>query len=141
MSYVPGGRPDLRVSDADRDAVIAELAGHLQEGRLDSEEFGQRLEAAASARTRGDLDTLLADLPRPAPSPQDTAPARRTRYPVTAPVVVAVLVLALLAASYLGGAWTGWHGQWHWGTSWWVFVIPLVLLRRLMGGPRRGPRR
>ena len=55
-------RAGLRVSDADRDAVAAEFAEHLKDGRLDAAEFDERVGLAVTARTRGDLDRLLADL-------------------------------------------------------------------------------
>jgi hypothetical protein len=53
----------LRVSDADRNAVAEELARHYGDGRLNAEEFEQRLDQAMSARTYQDLGGLLADLP------------------------------------------------------------------------------
>src|SRR5690242_8655656 len=57
-------RPDLRVGDTDRQAVVSELQRHYVEGRLTSEELGERVTQALAARTFGDLATLLADLPR-----------------------------------------------------------------------------
>jgi hypothetical protein len=142
MDYVPGQRPDLRVSDAERDAVMAELGSHLETGRLDLDEYGQRLEAAAAARTHGDLDRLLADLPRPA-SPAQGPPQRpRSRFPASGAVVAAVFA-ALVVAAVSSSFWN-WHahshGHWGWG-AWWLIVIPILLLRRLLWrGPRRGPR-
>jgi Domain of unknown function (DUF1707) len=35
--------PDLRVSDAERDAVVTELGEHFQQGRLDQAECDERL--------------------------------------------------------------------------------------------------
>lgn len=69
---------DLRVSDAERDAVAEELARHLQDGRLDATEFDERAGHAVTARTRGDLDRLLADLPPRTPE-QPPAPRRAGR--------------------------------------------------------------
>ena len=65
-------RPDLRVSDAERDAVVTELGEHFQQGRLDQVEFDERVTQALAARTESDLRALLADLPptREAPAPQ-----------------------------------------------------------------------
>ena len=57
------GDPRLRVSDADRERTAELLREHHAVGRLDSEEFHDRLEQAFAARTRGELDALLADLP------------------------------------------------------------------------------
>jgi hypothetical protein len=65
--------PNLRASDADRERVAAELGDHLAAGRLENEEFQERLSSAYAARTLGELDTLLTDLPaerdRPGNSP------------------------------------------------------------------------
>lgn len=53
----------VRASDAEREAVVARLNTAVGEGRLTMDEFSGRLELAYAARTRGDLDQLLSDLP------------------------------------------------------------------------------
>ncbi|MFD7031996.1 DUF1707 domain-containing protein [Streptomyces sp. NPDC059917] len=53
----------MRVSDAEREEVAEALREAVAEGRLDMEEFDERLGAALKARTRGDLATLTRDLP------------------------------------------------------------------------------
>jgi hypothetical protein len=55
--------PELRASHADRDRVVEILRVAAGEGRLTADELDQRLEAALSARTVGDLVELTADLP------------------------------------------------------------------------------
>ena len=55
--------PELRVSDAEREATVVRLREAGGEGRLTLEELAERVEAADAARTRGDLDALTADLP------------------------------------------------------------------------------
>ena len=55
--------PELRVSDADREATVVRLRVAGGEGRLTLEELAERVEAADAARTRADLDALTADLP------------------------------------------------------------------------------
>ena len=55
--------PKIRASDADRDRTAALLREHLAAGRLDAEEFQERLDAAYAAKTLGELDELMADLP------------------------------------------------------------------------------
>jgi hypothetical protein len=57
------GDPRIRASDADRDRVAALLSEHHAAGRLTAEEFQERVDAALAAKTVGDLDALLADLP------------------------------------------------------------------------------
>ena len=55
---------DLRVSDAERQAVVRRLELALHDGRLTIAEFDERSKAAYAARTRGELDDLTDDLPR-----------------------------------------------------------------------------
>jgi len=55
--------PKIRASDADRDRTAALLREHLAAGRLTSEEFNERLDKAYAAKTMGELDELLSDLP------------------------------------------------------------------------------
>ncbi|RYJ27809.1 hypothetical protein CU044_2990 [Streptomyces sp. L-9-10] len=57
--------PDTRASDAERERVAARLREAVAEGRLDMEEFDERLEAAFKARTHGELAPLVRDLPAP----------------------------------------------------------------------------
>jgi uncharacterized membrane protein YccC len=57
------GDANIRASDADRDRVVAALREHLAAGRLTTEEFSDRLDLAFAAKTLGDLDSLMADLP------------------------------------------------------------------------------
>jgi hypothetical protein len=53
----------VRVSDAEREAVVARLSAATGEGRLTLEEFGDRAGRAYTARTQGDLVELVDDLP------------------------------------------------------------------------------
>ncbi|MFE9121866.1 DUF1707 domain-containing protein [Streptomyces sp. NPDC007172] len=55
----------MRASDAERERVAESLRDAVAEGRLDMEEFEQRLEAAYKARTHGELEPLVRDLPAP----------------------------------------------------------------------------
>lgn len=55
--------PRMRASDADRERTAALLREHHAVGRLTPEEFDDRLNRVFTARTHGDLDALLADLP------------------------------------------------------------------------------
>jgi FHA domain/DUF1707 SHOCT-like domain len=68
-----GGRPTdrppaVRVCDADRDRVIAELRDRYADGSLAQESFVLRVDAALRARWRDDLAQVLIDLPAPRPS-------------------------------------------------------------------------
>jgi hypothetical protein len=53
----------IRASDAERDATVERLRAATGDGRLTLEEFSQRMDRATSARTRSELDLLVADLP------------------------------------------------------------------------------
>ncbi|MER6183350.1 DUF1707 domain-containing protein [Streptomyces sp. NPDC001652] len=58
-----GAAVGLRASHADRDQVVDMLRIAAGDGRLTAEELDERLEAALSARTLGELAGLTADLP------------------------------------------------------------------------------
>src|SRR6266567_7656878 len=64
----------LRVSDAERDATLRVLGDHAAVGRLTLDELEERSGRALAAKTRGELATLVSDLPqeagqgRPAPA-------------------------------------------------------------------------
>ena len=59
--------PEVRASDADRDRVLGVLRDAAVDGRLTAAEFDERMEAALSSRTLGELAVLTADLgPGPA---------------------------------------------------------------------------
>ncbi|MGW3108028.1 DUF1707 SHOCT-like domain-containing protein [Streptomyces sp. NPDC001100] len=63
MSGELTGTTGLRASHADRDRVVDVLTGAAGDGRLTAEELDERVEAALSARTLGELAVLTADLP------------------------------------------------------------------------------
>jgi hypothetical protein len=54
--------PEMRASDADRDRVLDMLREAAADGRLTADEFDERMEAALSSRTLGELAALTADL-------------------------------------------------------------------------------
>ena len=53
----------LRASDSDREQIAEQLRHATAEGRLSADELEQRLEALYAARTYGELDALVTDLP------------------------------------------------------------------------------
>lgn len=87
----------IRISDADREHAAARLREHFAEGRLSQEELDERLSAALSAKTEGDLRRVMTDLPGPAPVPaagRGLAFRRGPRlWPLAAFALIAVLVL------------------------------------------------
>ncbi|WP_110946151.1 DUF1707 SHOCT-like domain-containing protein [Streptomyces avicenniae] len=70
--------PPVRASDADRDRVAEILAQALSDGRLDTDEHAERLDAVYGAKTLGELEPLVRDLPEGqhfgATSPTHAAP-------------------------------------------------------------------
>ena len=110
-------RTMLRASDADRDAVAERLRTAAAEGRLDTEELDERLGIALSARTYGELDRVLVDLPSNVPARRRRAqviPVAQSAFAVALPilttlaVVAAVVVVAAVAAAW----WILWGLVW-----------------------------
>ncbi|MGH3241555.1 MAG: DUF1707 SHOCT-like domain-containing protein [Spirillospora sp.] len=67
---------EIRIGDAERDAVMLALHDHFAAGRLDRAELDERLGAVLSAKTRGDLRAHVRDLPDPTglPEPETASP-------------------------------------------------------------------
>src|SRR5450755_2543638 len=109
--------PSQRAADADREATSERLRSHHAEGRLDTEEFQERIDRCYQAKTIGELAELVTDLP-----PKTTSEGRfhlqRLRMIPLLPIVIAIV--AILAVT------GGHHG--HFG--FWL-VIPLFFLFRL----------
>ncbi|MFJ2087757.1 DUF1707 domain-containing protein [Streptomyces sp. NPDC087901] len=55
----------MRASDSERERIAEILREAVAEGRLQMEEFEHRLDAAYKARTHGELEPLVRDLPAP----------------------------------------------------------------------------
>jgi len=68
----------MRAADSDRQFVADRLRDALNEGRLDLGEYDDRLKEAYAARTYGELDKLLDDLPT-------VVPPERSQVATTAP--------------------------------------------------------
>lgn len=117
-------RATLRASDADREQVAERLRHATGEGRLLAEELEERLEAVFSARTYGELDAVVADLPGATPARRRQAsrslsiphPAVIVLIVFLAPVIVSILIAALVVITTLFTAWALVIG-----IAWWVF--------------------
>jgi len=95
----------MRVSDSERERVAMFLREQSLEGRLDHDELDERVGAAYCAKTAGELQDLIEDLPhrRVAPSPaRRPAPQRRRNGPhplaIAGMCLLALLVMPTLAA-------------------------------------------
>ena len=86
----------LRASDADRETVTERLRQAAGEGRLEPEELEDRLHATLRARTYGELDLVLADLPATGRRGAELVPAAQAVVAVAARVVLAVVVVGLM---------------------------------------------
>ena len=80
-------RPPIRIGTAERDAAMKALDAHLEAGRLDVDEYGERSARASVATTAPELAELFDDLPAPHPvlpgiaGPALPAMRRRPRRP------------------------------------------------------------
>jgi len=80
----------LRVSDAERDAVLRTLGDHAAVGRLTLDELEERSGRALAAKTRGELATLTSDLPREAGQASAVSPVPSRKKPVRWMVAIMV---------------------------------------------------
>ncbi|HEX4280695.1 MAG TPA: DUF1707 domain-containing protein [Solirubrobacteraceae bacterium] len=113
--------PNLRASDADREATADRLRQHHTDGRLDQDEFQERLERCFAAKTVGELAELSRDLPD---DPARRRAGGRARFgllgclrmlPIV-PIILAIVALHLIIG-VVGGLW---------------ILIPLFFLARFM---------
>lgn len=141
----PPTPPDLRVGDADRQAALAALGTHLEAGRLDVDEYGDRAARAAVAVRRGELVALFDDLPAPHPAlperpgavvvapvaPESSAVRHREHDHAAAAsfALFLMLMIALPALVYAAGV-AGVGGG--------LLFLPLIVL--LAGGSRHARR-
>jgi len=92
---------NVRIGDADREAITAQLREHYADGRLTLDELNERLDQAFAAKTKADLDVVMRDLPHVS-RPLTDAPAA-----------------AFGNTAYQGQAWPGPTGRssWDYGTG------------------------
>jgi hypothetical protein len=93
--------PTMRAGDADRERTVDVLKAAFAEGRLDQDEYIERIGLAYQARTYGDLVALTEDLPvgplpattpPPGPAPRPRArPAPRVQHTNTMATVAFAL--------------------------------------------------
>jgi hypothetical protein len=139
--------PDLtmRVSDADRAEVADRLARHYGDGRLSQAEFDERVTRAMAAKTVGDFQGLLDDLPDQADLPGDTQDdtasgtartpgtwppaachaAGRRGGPLRRPVRTLLIVALVLVAANIA-----WHALMGWvmPLAWIAVIVAVIVL-------------
>jgi hypothetical protein len=140
---------NVRVGDADRDAVAAQLREHYADGRLTLDELNERLDQTFAAKTTADLNTVMRDLPhvpRPAPALVGSAGSgwdsgngysgRGRRFTSFAPAMGLVWAFVILGAVMLFGLGGGDRPL-----AIVILLAVLALLKRLFGfSVRRGGR-
>lgn len=144
----------MRAADSDRQAVADKLKKAMDEGRLDLAEYDERLQQTYAAKTYGDLQGLLDDLPDSTlpvqaptgarPAPAAAAPVPQTTRDRSGQLVRAWLggfggVFVLSSAIWLITSITTGHLLYFWPV--WL-LIPMVLgaLGRFGGGDGRRER-
>jgi hypothetical protein len=131
----PYSSAPLRIGTTEREAAGRALDAHLQAGRLDAEEYGERYARAMSARTREDLRPLFADLPAPHPESPDERRRRSSAWYREPGVSVAGMVVALGTVAVLTTYFIGWFPV---GLLFWFVVLPKLGMRGWGGcGSRR----
>jgi Domain of unknown function (DUF1707) len=113
--------PNLRASDAERDATADRLRQHHTDGRLDQDEFQERLDRCFAAKTVAELAELTRDLPD---DPARHRAGGRTgsgllgclRMIPIVPIILAIVAIHLIFG-VVGGLW---------------ILIPLFFLARFM---------
>ncbi|BAC70928.1 hypothetical protein AQJ43_02095 [Streptomyces avermitilis] len=98
---------ELRASDADRDRIADILREALAEGRLTAEEHAERVEEVYRARTVGELEPLVRDLPAAHPLRATPAYAPAPNRPTAGaiPVEPDENVVAVFSAAMRKGRW------------------------------------
>jgi hypothetical protein len=146
------GREDMRAGDGDRKAVADRLKAALDEGRIDLGEYDERLQRTYAAKTYGDLDGLLDDLPGTTPVQQSQVQAYQPPAPPAsegvqperdqhgnrlawlAPGLGIFLVCTLIyLVTSIGSG--GFHYFW---PVWTLFPFIFGVLGQLSGGGSRG---
>jgi hypothetical protein len=118
--------PAQRASDAEREAVAERLRDAAGDGRLDPDELEERLEAAYSARTHGELVPLTSDLPERAPAPPGREPVWQSER------VRARLASFIVANVACIGIWAATGADSHFWPIWVIFGTGIALVATLV---------
>jgi DUF1707 SHOCT-like domain len=130
-------RSTIRASDADRESVVERLRSAAGEGRIAAHELEHRVTVALKAKTYGDLDATVADLPAEREGGRRRSGGSRVlttvrEHPVLVvaalPILIAVVAVVLAVMILLLMAWA----------TVTLFVVAITHDRRRIHGP--GPR-
>ncbi len=114
-------RSDMKASDSDRDQVAERLRSATADGRLFAHELEERLAAALRARTYGELDAVVADLPGSRVARRPRSDLSRLARPALALAIAIPLALIVIAAvvfvvTGVFAVWMAWMA-----VGWWFF--------------------
>ncbi|WP_328768934.1 DUF1707 SHOCT-like domain-containing protein [Streptomyces sp. NBC_00286] len=103
----PSSQTELRASDADRDRTADILREALAEGRLTADEHAERVEEVYRAKTVGELEPLVRDLPgeHRTQAPRAYQPPPNQPAPGAVPPVADENVVAVLSSATRKGRW------------------------------------
>ena len=145
----PGSDPQMRASDADRDATVVILNKAFTDGRLSQAEHEQRMTAAYAAVTMGELTKLTSDLPAISPPPPPGPPAVSAHTPdeirgqyknssIRAQWISWAGLSAFMIAIWLISAFSGDGFELYYFWPFWVIVpTGIFLLVRTFNGDQR----
>ncbi|MFE6173514.1 DUF1707 domain-containing protein [Streptomyces sp. NPDC056464] len=101
----PAAAAELRASDADRDRIADILRDALAEGRLTADEHAERVEGVLAAKTVGELDVFIRDLPAAHQRRTPHAPAPSRPAPGAIPDEPDDNVVAVFSSAVRRGRW------------------------------------
>jgi hypothetical protein len=122
ITSIFGRDRSLRAGDADREAIAERLRKGHSEGRLDVQEFQERLDRCYKAKTVGELEQLVDDLPRERPREGPFHLQRLRTVP---------LLAVLFGSLVIAGA------VWHHGAPGFWLLVPFLFLMRFLLFPYR----
>ncbi|WP_432280633.1 DUF1707 SHOCT-like domain-containing protein [Streptomyces luomodiensis] len=96
---------ELRASDADRDRIADILREALAEGRLQPEEHAERIDAVYRAKTLGELEPLVRDLPAAPVRGAASAPVREAAAERPRTLPQSENLMAIFGGSVRKGRW------------------------------------
>ncbi|MFE0812897.1 DUF1707 domain-containing protein [Streptomyces sp. NPDC058794] len=96
---------EMRASDADRDRIADMLRDALAEGRLTADEHAERVEGVLAARTVGELDVFVRDLPAAHAGRRGVPPAPHRPTAGTVPAEADENMVAVFSSAVRKGRW------------------------------------
>lgn len=141
-SPYPYQRPDVRISDEDRNGAIAALGRAFAEGRLTMDEYEDRIESITQAQTHGKVAQVFTDLPRmdgsstvidnsPRYTQQEVEAAYRSSKRTRLGIMALTTVGTLAAIPILTVA-----SSWMWAMLFFVIPTVFILLYIMKIGPK-----